>query len=242
MSKKTNVIVLKVVPYTSGSAILKGLSPDLGQVSFFLRGMGGKKTKNQILTQAGAILSVEYTDRSDSDLLSLQSLERLVYYQNVPGDVVKSSLMLFLAEIILKSTQQNDGSEEMFALAKSTFEWIDLSEHSANIHLYFLAHWIRLLGLQPQAPDGGKELFDLQEGSWLSNASAAVEGRVLNKVEADLFLETFQWKMSAITKYKMSPSARRNLLHALVNYLCFQLSIGKGITSLPIIELLFDEI
>ncbi len=234
--------MLKVVPYTSGSAILKGLSPDLGQVSFFLRGMGGKKTKNQILTQAGAILSVEYTDRSGSDLLSLQSLERLVYYHNVPGDVVKSSLMLFLAEIILKSTQQNDGSEEMFALAKGTFEWIDLSEDLANVHLYFLAQWIRLLGLQPQAPEEGKVLFDLQEGAWLSNASAAVEGRVLNKIEAAQFLDTFQWKMSGINNYKMGSMARRNLLHALVNYLCFQLSIGKGITSLPIIELLFDEI
>ncbi|MDP4954417.1 MAG: DNA repair protein RecO [Flavobacteriales bacterium] len=241
MSKKTNIIVLKLVPYTSGTAIMKGLSPDMGQLAFFVRGMGNKKAKNQILSHAGAILDVEYTEKQGTDLLSVSQLERLVHYQNVPGDVVKSSLMLFLAEIILKSTQQNDGSREMYQLAVSTFEWIDVSDRLANIHLYFLANWIKLLGLQPQQTQDVNQVFDLQEGAWLSEQIAPVEGRVLSADDAKVFIQAFDLRMTNLDHLSLSGESRRRLLHALVNYLCFQLSIGKGITSLSIIELLFDE-
>lgn len=220
---------------------MKGLSPDLGQVAFFLRGIGNKKAKNQILSHAGAILDVEYTEKQGTDLLSVSQLERLVHYQHVPGNVVKSSLMLFLAEIILKSTQQNDGSKEMYQLAASTFEWIDVSDHLANIHLYFLANWIRLLGLEPQQAKQEGQVFDLQEGAWLNKQIIPVEGRVLSSQDAEVFMKAFDLKMATLNELSLSGESRRRLLHALVNYLCFQLSIGKGITSLSIIELLFDE-
>lgn len=233
--------MLKLVPYTSGTAIMKGFSPDMGQLAFFVRGMGNKKAKNQILSHAGAILDVEYTEKQGSDLLSVAQLERIVHYQHVPGDVVKSSLMLFLAEIILKSTQQNDGSREMYQFAASTFEWIDVSDRLANIHLYFLANWIKLLGLQPQHPKEVNQVFDLQEGAWLSKQIIPVEGRVLSADDAQVFVKAFDLKMLTLNELSLSGESRRRLLHALVNYLCFQLSIGKGITSLSIIELLFDE-
>ena len=220
---------------------MKGLSPDMGQLSFFLRGIGNRKAKNQILSHVGAILDVEYKEKQGTDLLSVSQLERLVHYQNVPGDVVKSSLMLFLAEVILKSTQQNDGSREMYELAASTFEWIDVSTHLANIHLYFLAQWIKLLGLQPQAAVDAQQVFDLQEGAWLSKQTIPVDGRVLAADDARLFIQAFDLRMANLQDLNLSVFSRRRLLHALVNYLCFQLSIGKGITSLSIIELLFDE-
>src|SRR5690606_7857363 len=110
----------------------------------------------------------------------LHLLEMVVYYKNsaslqrvkeirnspvffhIPLDVTKSTVCLFLCEVLYKTLRRQSGEDPaLFEYIASSMELLDHHEGSiGNFHLLFLMGLTRHLGFYPDARDPDGNYFD----------------------------------------------------------------------------------
>ena len=79
-------------------------------------------------------------------------------YGDIPFNIRKSSIMIFLAEVFNKSIKEETGNQAMFQfLEESLISFDRLTEHYENFHLQILLKLSRFMGF---APSSGKQLLE----------------------------------------------------------------------------------
>ena len=86
---------------------------------------------------------------------------------------MRSSLVMFIAEVVLKTTTDGEAQKDQYDLIKTTLELTDLAEDFGNLHLFFLSSWIRLLGIDPIQRPTNEARIDLFDGSWSEKLNGA---------------------------------------------------------------------
>lgn len=233
------LIVLHVIPHKSGSVVLKVVGKRHGKMAMYVRGVGGNKSKTRLMLHPGAILEMTYKHQASKDMQTGGSIRRAVYYKNIPGEVMRSSLVMFIAEVVLKTTTEGDPIPDQYDLLKTTLELADLSDGFGNLHIFFLSSWIKLMGVDPIRIPSKQSRIDVFDGSWTTKATGAVTQ--LDAALSDCFSQVLGMNLDEILELKISRKEKQKLLHAFVDYLCNQLSVNRKIESLEILELIFDE-
>jgi len=85
---------------------------------------------------------------------------------NIPFDVLKSSMVFFLDEVLFKSIREVESNPQLFDFIFDSIQWLD-GPHSAgsDFHLLFLMQLSRFLGFAPtQNYTSEKNIFNLKEG------------------------------------------------------------------------------
>ena len=234
------MIVLHVIPHKTGAVVLHVIGEVHGKMTVYVRGVGGNKSKTRLMIHPGAVLEMTYKYQSNKEMQTGGSLRRVIFYKNIPGDVLRSSLVMFIAEVVLKTTTDGEAQKDQYDLIKTTLELTDLSDDFGNLHLFFLGGWIKLLGIDPVQRPTIHSRIDLFDGSWSEKSTGAVHQ--LDYDLSALFSGVLGMNLDELLKLKISRKEKQKLLRAFVDYLCNQLSVNRKIESLEILELIFDEI
>lgn len=239
MSQVTRAIVLSALKYGDSSLIVKLFTEAQGLQTFMARGVL-KARKGKF--KAGLFLPLTQLEISGAappkgKMGYLREASIAYPYMSVHTDVRKSSVILFLSEMLTQSIREESPNPELFQYLEHTLQWLDHQDHVANFHLRFLLGLTRYLGFYPDQSDAQAPYFDLQEGAF-------VRSQPLNPILSGELLEDFNMLLGTnfdgLERVKLTQKRRRALLKALVLYFQIHLHGFREPRSLDVLDEVFS--
>jgi DNA repair protein RecO (recombination protein O) len=167
MLYKTRGIVLKTTDYAESSVVVQIFTEKFGLQSYLINGVKKPKAKIKLnMLQPLHLLELVVYHKPNGTLQRISELRNQPVLQSLPYDVIKSSLAMFINEILYKSLRMHYEDELLFQYLFNAVQLLDRSEKGlANFHLYFLLQLTKYLGFYPDRTLEQKAtFFDLKEG------------------------------------------------------------------------------
>src|SRR5690606_20320360 len=107
-----------------------------------------KSTKKSAYFQPLNMLEIEANHKNKNTLEYLSSIKPIVY-KTINQELIKSSMILFLSEVLNASLREEYKNEDFFVFLETALLWLDENEISNNFHLVFLIEMTKFLGFYP---------------------------------------------------------------------------------------------
>jgi len=239
----TNGIVLRTTRYRETSAIVNIYTDKLGLQTYIVNGLFGLKSKNKIsFFQPLSLLNLVVYYRSTQNIKRIKELQWATLFSSIPFNVFKSSIALFITEVLNKSIKEEEPNEALFNFLYQKIIELDEAEYSlANYLPFFLIDLSSYLGFKPmQNKTSQKSYFNLLQGQFV--AGEIINKNQLNEYGSQLMLNLLNSASNQKENLKLSREQRSDLLKVLVRYYqCHIENFGK-IKSLPILEQIFNDL
>ena len=167
MLHKTRGIVLKTTPYSDNSVVVQAFTEKFGLQSYLVNGVKKPKAKIKLnMLQPLHLIEMVVYHKANGNLQRISELRNQPVLQSIPYDVIKSSLALFINEVLYKSLKMHYEDEAMFNFIFNAVDFLDKSDEGlANFHLHFLIKLTKYLGFYPDRTlEREATFFDLKDG------------------------------------------------------------------------------
>lgn len=168
MQLQTRAVVFSSVKYGEADLIVSCYTEKVGLKSYLLRGIlkskRGKLRASQF--QLLTFLELQALHKDKGSLERIQEAKVWKPYQSLHTDVVKSSVTLFLAEVLKNSVKEEEANVPLFHFLEESLFALDTFESAPNFHLYFLLKLTEHLGFYPDFTDAEMPYFNLLEGNF----------------------------------------------------------------------------
>ncbi len=222
MLHTTSGIILHTIKYSESSLIVKMYTRDFGLRSYMVSGVRSKKSKSSAkLFQPLALVEVVVSNTN---------------YVEIPYNIVKSSIAIFLNEVLNKSLSEEHADAELFDYIKNALLVLDLTHHNcANFHVFFMVQLSRQLGFFPQGKYTAEaSIFDLREGRFVNQLPDHFY--YLSSKNSKLLYDLILCSYENIQDLKINQAERKELLHAMVLFYQLHIASFKEIRSMEILE------
>ncbi|WP_034920142.1 DNA repair protein RecO [Gillisia sp. CAL575] len=239
MVVNTNAIVISALKYGEADLIVKCYTQKSGLKTYMLRGIlksrkGKFKTSLfQPLTQ----LELVAKHKDKGNLEYLQDAKILVHYQTLHTEVVKTTMVMFISEMLKNTIHEEEENEELYGYLEGAVNWLDSHTDIANFHLLFLLKLTQYLGFYPEDSEIELPYFNLLDGVFQHTKinGYCVSGDVLENLK--MLLGT---NFEALNEIKLTKSKRAELLELLLNYYRLHIESFKKPKSLTILHEIFN--
>jgi len=173
MLTTTKGIVLNHINYSETSVIAKIYTENYGLQSYIIKGIRKSKstTKLSLLEHLSLIEVVAYHKENTSTIRTVKEIKSIYRFQSIPYDIGKSSIALFINEILYKSLYEEEKNTALFDFLFHSIQILDVTpERYADFHLLFMVQYSKYLGFFPRNNyDTNHRFFNLNEGSEVIN-------------------------------------------------------------------------
>ncbi len=235
---KTKAIVISSIKYGEGDLIVKCFTQSSGLKSYLLRNIL-KSRKGKLRTslfQPLTHLELEAIHKNKGTLESLKEAKVTYHFQSLHTDVVKSSIVLFLSEILRSSIQEEEENNTLFQYLEFTTIWLDTSTEIANFHLLFLLNLTQHLGFYPDTTSKDLPFFNLLEGTF---ESMALHSNCYNDARISLLKTLLGTNFDTLSQIKLNQKERSAFLHLMLQYYEVHLHGFKQPRSLVVLNTIF---
>lgn len=217
-SDKTRAIVLKTTRYGDNSLIVKLLTEQNGLQSFMVKGVFNKNAKiRAALFQPLTLLEVVCA-QTHGELGYLKEASIEYAYQDIPYNINKNAILLFLCELLSKSIQDTETDLDLFDFIHHSMTHLDAIESNyADIPLKFAVELSRFLGFAPNTSSYKPGyIFDLEDGCFHHDASGATY--IIDNQSSGLFYNLCCTNIFEDECLNIRNAERRQLLEAVTTY------------------------
>ncbi|MCX6280419.1 MAG: DNA repair protein RecO [Bacteroidetes bacterium] len=165
----TKGIVLHSLKYSETSIIVRIYTEARGLQSYLFKGIRNPKSKTKAgLFQPLTLLEVVSYIKEKTTLHTAKEVRLFQPYLSIPFDIRKSSVALFINELLYKSIREEEANQELFDYLWKTCLLLDSTENPLNCFpLVFTAELTCFLGIQPQPGYSEKKtVFNLRESQF----------------------------------------------------------------------------
>jgi DNA repair protein RecO (recombination protein O) len=226
MLQKTRGIALSYIRYRETSIIARVYTEEFGLQSYIVNGVRSAKSKNNriALFQPLTLLDMVVYYKNDRDLHRLSEVKTLYPFQSLPFEVAKSTIGMFITEMLNKVLKEEAGSPILFRFLVDSILFLEYAQSNfENFHLAFLLKLSFFLGF---GPEGAREFEDqLRENSYAFLPDDEMETALNIMVRQPLG-----------TPILLTRSARNELLDALVAYYQIHVDSVGEVKSLPVLR------
>lgn len=231
MLVKTEGILLKTTKYRETSLIVKAYTQSHGLLSFIVNGVRTAKQSNKaVLFQPLNFLDLIIYYKEKKGLLHLKEYKFNFLYQEIPFNIIKSSIAIFILEMLEHTLSEEEENEALYDFIKNTFARLDLEQNNiSNFHLDFLVDFMYYKGIQAQGKHtDSTPYFNIKEGEFTkeSHTYGFLEGVLASNFSALLHKE----------KLVLTKQSRKNLLESLLLYYTTHIDNFRKIRSLDVLE------
>ena len=154
MVEKFDGIVLRTLKYNDRLMIADIYTRSHGRLSFLVPlSASGKGRARRLLFQPLSMLSFTASYKKGK-LSRISDVQPYMLYSTIQSDVVKSSIALYLSELLTYSLREEEGDEVMYNfLDRSLVLFDNLESGYADFHLVFMVQLLRYLGIFPNIED-----------------------------------------------------------------------------------------
>ena len=141
MIYKLKAIVLHSIKYKENSSIVYLYTNGFGRQTYLINGLRSSKGKTKVnLFHSLFLLDIEAYHNPKSDIQRLKECQLTVPLQSIPFTLTKSSLALFISELLYKVIREEEPNTDLFDFLYHSIMMLDqLEDGVANFHLHFLA-------------------------------------------------------------------------------------------------------
>ncbi len=238
MIVKTKAIALNSHRYSEADLIVRLYTATDGLKSYLLRGV--------LKTKKGKIKSAMFQPLSMLEIVAMhKNIGRLEYLKeakltainpSIRTQIQKSSIAIFLTEVIRNAVQEEEQNEPLFAFFEQAIQRLETEENTANFHLQFLVDFTKYLGIYPQVEQEDLPYFNLQQGQFeaeeTDNYSVSGKNCVLLKT-------LLQANDAEIKQLRLQQEDRQKFLVFILSYYEIQLQGFRQPQSLEVLAQLF---
>jgi len=220
MLQKTRSVVLNHLKYGESGLIVRVFTEDFGRQSLLVHGVRKKKSKfNAQLFEPLSLLDTVFYFKENRELHTLKEARPNVILQHVFFDIRKSTLAIFLSEVLSRSLQEVESNKPLFDFLFHAIQILDIIEAGVeNYHIVFLLQLSKFLGIYPK------------------NNPALMDTLIGSMEQHEEFPEI---SLSDIGKLSLTADNRSALLDVLINYYRQHLEGMGEIKSLPVLRSVF---
>jgi DNA repair protein RecO (recombination protein O) len=174
MLHKTRGVVFHVTDYSETSVVAKIYTEVFGLQSYLVKGARRKKSKMHAgILQPMSLLEMEVYHKDHGGLQYAAEMTNHPVFSNIPYDMMKSSILLFINEIVYKSIREEEANPVLFDFLHHSMRWLDAMQPvNPDFHLVFMVQLTRYLGFFPNGTwSEQRPYFDLMEGSFYNTAA-----------------------------------------------------------------------
>ncbi|MFH0761550.1 MAG: DNA repair protein RecO [Bacteroidota bacterium] len=240
MIEKTLGIVLSQIKFGETSLIVHLYTRRWGRMGILVPGARtSSKNRKTHLFQPLTILELEVYYKSSRDLQKIKEARNHSPFVHMTGDPVKSSVALFLSEVLNKTLREETPNEDLFDFLSYHIQYLDVADHSvANFHIYFLIRLARYFGFNPGLPDGDRRWLELLSGVFLPDKPQ--QGQALPPDMTSQLVAFMQIPVSEIASINLNRHQRQELLDGILRFYMHHLEGIGEIRSHLILQALFD--
>jgi DNA repair protein RecO (recombination protein O) len=145
---KIRGIVFRFVKYGETSIIVTIFTELFGLQSYIVNGVRSSKASNKIsLFQPLTLLDLVVYHKENASIMRIKEVRCCYHFQTLYLDVKKTTVSLFLNEVINKSIKEETHASEVCRFLFESLETFDKLTHNyENFHLIFLIKLSRYLG------------------------------------------------------------------------------------------------
>lgn len=234
----TKAIVFSALRYGEADLIVKCFTKQSGMKTYLLRGvLKSKKGKLKAsLFQPLTQLEIVANHKDKGTLESMREAKVLHTYQTLHTNIMKSSVVLFLSEMLRNSVKEEEANEPLFHFLETTFNWFDAHETIANFHLLFLLKLTCHLGFYPDTSGNDQDYFNLLDGTFQSIETNAY---CVSNENLHLLKQLLGTNFDALGTIKLNQSGRSKFLMMLLEYYELHLQGFKKPKSLAVLNEIF---
>ena len=235
----TKGIALKLTNYSESSIVAHIYTQELGLQAYLINGARKPKAKIPInMLQPFHIIDLVVYNKEGGNLQRIKEARHSPVLRSIPLDILKSSIALFLNEILYKVLRHQHSDPQLFQFLENAIVWLDeTNEGLANFHLLFLIKLSHYLGFKPAMSK--YPYFDLQEGQFTSFLPNHVN--TLQEPYSSYLRELLDSSFSNCNKIKLKKEDRTYLLQKLVDYYRLHTENFGEVNSLYILEEVFGN-
>ena len=151
--------------------IVQIFTEKFGLQSYMINGVKKSRAKiRQNSLQPLHLVDLVVYHKPTGNIQRISELRQSPVFQTIPYNVIKSSLVMFLNEVLYKAIREQSADEILFEYMYHSIELLDrMIDGTANFHLYFLLRLTRFLGFYPdKTAASSSEFFDLQSGAFIN--------------------------------------------------------------------------
>lgn len=232
-------IVLSTVKYGEKGLIVHLLTSAYGRQSYMVQGLGSRGGRGkQALFQPMFALEFEGVRSSRMQMHRFADVHSGLVLQSIPFDVRKSTIAMFMAEVLHRLVKESEANERLFDFVWGSVEALDaMQEGVANFHLWFFAHLCRLLGFSPGNEYSEGCWFDIAEGLFCPE-QPLTEFR-LTPDNALLLRDMLECDVRYLAEIGLNRRQRVDFLSSLVAYYGYHLDTVASIRSIDILQEVF---
>ncbi|MBE8712985.1 DNA repair protein RecO [Sphingobacterium hungaricum] len=239
MLHKTTGIALKNTNYSENSIVSQIYTEKFGLQSYLINGAKKPKAKIHInMLQPLHLVEMVVYYKDNSNLQRIKEAQQTPLLREIPMDIVKSSLAIFLNEILYKVLRHQNSDPQLFQFLYRSILWLDQSKSPlGNFHLVFLLKLSRYLGFEPTKATNKVAYFDLFEGVFTQQIPSHTH--VLHQPYSEFFLQLISVDFEQMASIKISHDDRIYLLEKIIDFYKLHTENFGEVKSLYVLEELF---
>jgi len=237
MLHKTRGIVLRVSDYSESSVVAKIFTEKFGLQSYIINGVKKPRAKIKMnMLQPLHLLDMVVYHKPNGGIQKISDARSLPILTTIPYDIVKSSIAIFLNEVLYKSLKEQFEDAYLFEYIYKAVELLDESgTNVSNFHLVFLTKLTKFLGFYPDMSFADTSLFfDLKDGVFSNthpNHSFLITG-----AELIFFVNIMRSSLNNLEDLKIDSVNRKYLLQKVIDYFSLHIETFGTIKSKEILE------
>lgn len=237
----TRGIVFQHITYGETSIIARIYTERFGLQSYIVKGIRSKKSRvRQNLFQPGTLVEMVVYRKENRALQHIREIRHEYLYELLFQDVRKSSVVLFIMEVLSKAIHEEEPNQGLFEFIYHSLLSLDQSTgHFASFYLVFLIKLTRYLGFYPRENySAGRTYFNLNEGEFQNGALLA--GLYIEPPLSEIFSRLLHTSYEKIYSLSLTPSNRNELLDKILEYYSLHTPYVRDIQSHLILREVFS--
>ncbi len=242
MIQKTQGIVLHSFKTGETSLVARVLTRELGLQSYLVPGVRKPRARiRQHLFRPLTIVDMVVYHKEKEGLQRIREIHCPQPFESIPYHIAKSSIAIFLAEMLTRSLQKQQSSPSLFDFACEALRLLDQTTgKTADFHLVFLMQLSRFLGFQPRDNyDPRHPFFNLREGVYQDRPGQ--DQSCLNKELSLHFRSLMNTGIHDLPELSVPGGLRRALLQKTIDYYSYHLDGMQEIRSHSVLEMVLNE-
>jgi len=240
MLQKSRSVILHQLKYTDSGIIVQSYTRDFGRVSIIVKGMRSKKSgKHNVFFQPLSILDLVFYYKGTRSVQILRDFSLSYSPAGIYSDVRKSTIALFLGEMMTSVLREESPNQGMFDFIESSVKYFDQSVSAfSNFHISFLIGLSSYLGFEPGLrSDPANRYFDLENG--IFTTMPPVHGNYADPEISAILADFFRSSFNEAQSIPLTGILRNEVLETLIKFYSTHLPGLKKINSLDVLKEIF---
>lgn len=238
-SYKARGIVLNTLKYGEKGLVVHMLTDTFGRQSYMVQGVrSASRGSRMALMQPMFALEFEGLSSSKMSMHRFKEVRSGVVLQSLPFDVRKSTMALFMAEVLYRLVKESEPNAALFDFVWGSVAALDvLDEGVSNFHLWFLANLSRPLGFSPDNEFTTGCWLDIRDGHFTPLPPPV--GAAMSPDNASVLHDMLECDVRYLGEIGLNRTQRVSFLESMLSYYAYHLDAIRSVESIRILQEVF---